>query len=97
MMFIMKKLALLTLSLILIIFIAGCSQEPTTQSIIQEQTTTQTTSITKGQALLQCYKKAKECSEGVPYIEDEFKKVCFQLYYYTGDAAEILDFIKDMC
>ncbi len=39
--FIMKKLALLTLSLILIIFIAGCSQEPTTQSIIQEQTTTE--------------------------------------------------------
>ncbi len=47
---------------------------------------------TKLQALNKCYKKAKECSDGMFAVETEFRSTCFQIWSYTSDSEEdILD------
>jgi hypothetical protein len=43
---------------------------------------------TKLQALNECYKKSKECSEGMLAVEKEFRNTCLQIYSYTSDAKE---------
>jgi hypothetical protein len=53
--------------------------------------------ITPYNAMLKCYDKAKECSEGIPAVRDQFRKTCYELYYYTGNSTEILDFMGEMC
>jgi len=53
--------------------------------------------ISKGKALQNCNKKATECSDNIPAIATELKLVCLQLYQYTSDSSELIDFTDGMC
>ena len=83
---------LLAILLVSVVFISGCTSYSSED--IQKANPEETSKET---ALKMCNQKAKECSEGIPAIETEFKSACWQIYYYTGDPAEILDFAKGMC
>ena len=53
--------------------------------------------ISKNSAYYKCLAKAKECSEGIPAIQLEFMKACKDIYMYTSDSKELLDFTNGMC
>jgi len=53
--------------------------------------------ISKSKALRLCNEKAKECSDNIPAIETELKLACLQIYQYTSDSTELLDFTNGMC
>jgi len=87
----MKKW-MLTLLLVSAVFISGCTSYSSED--IQKANPDE---ISEATALNMCNQRAKECSAGIPAIEMEFKNACWQIYYYTGNKAEILDFAQDMC
>ncbi|HLG24228.1 MAG TPA: hypothetical protein VI564_04850 [Candidatus Nanoarchaeia archaeon] len=53
--------------------------------------------MTKKKAYSMCLKRAKECSEDILAIETELRGACSQIYQYTPDYYELLNFTKGMC
>ena len=51
----------------------------------------------KSGAYYKCLSKSKECSEGIPAVRLELMKACKDIYMYTADAKELIDFTNGMC
>lgn len=51
----------------------------------------------KSGAYYKCLSKSKQCSEGIPAVQLEFSKSCKDIYMYTADAKELIDFTNGMC
>ncbi|MBI1935702.1 DUF4352 domain-containing protein [Candidatus Woesearchaeota archaeon] len=65
--------------------------------LVGQSPETQSGETSKQEALNSCYKRAKECSDGILGIELELKSACMEIYMWTSGTSELLDFTKGLC
>ena len=51
----------------------------------------------KSGAYYKCLSKSKECSGDIPAVRLEFMKACKDIYMYTADETELIEFTNGMC
>ena len=81
----------------MVLLISGCTNMTYDHSQETLDEVNQDMQVSLETSYRMCREKAKTCSEGIPAIEMEFRNVCWELYYYTGNATEVLDFANTMC
>jgi hypothetical protein len=81
-----------------LLLIVACKSQETKQKAENDLTMAkdETESVLKS-TLTECYNRAEACNEGIPAVEDELRKECYEVYYYTGEINELKELIKDMC
>ncbi len=66
------------------------SQASNTNTIIPRETS-------GSEAMKICYKEAEKCDRGVPRIEREMKRLCDEIYDYTGVSYRLAEYVEDLC
>lgn len=89
-----KSHLFLIIVIIFAVIFAWFNSNHSTSSVSKSE---QSKEISKDSAYYKCLKKSKECSEGIPAVRLEFMKDCKDIYLYTADAKELLDFTSGMC
>ncbi len=81
----MKKTQVVIIVLVCVVLLSGCMPPTGDDSNSKAKT-----------AYRECVKKAEECTKA-PRVRAEYTNACWKIYYNTGDAEEIYDFMEGIC